>query len=123
MEVSDQKETKSKTTSKGKTKIATVASVNRSTVEEISYFDDDGDDLGKPIEYYAHSKKDARPVASTSKVTITTRTTATISATTKSVAAESCDLEEGSFINELHQSLYELRAQVTSHLPNSCYIN
>lgn len=115
MQISGQKEIKGKGGRKGKNKAGTVASVNRSAVEEITYFDDD-DDLGKPIEHYAHARTNTGPSSSSTRVIATTRTTATVSSTTKVITIdnedEGGDPDEPSLINDLHASLCDLRSQV-----------
>lgn len=115
MQISGQKETKGKGGRKGKNKAVTVASVNRSAVEEITCFDDD-DDLGKPIEHYAHARTKPGPSSSSTRVIATTRTTATVSSTTKVITIDgedkADDPDEPYLINDLHASLCDLRSQV-----------
>jgi len=118
MQISGQKETKGKGGRKGKSKAVTVASVNRSAVEEITCFDDD-DDLGKPIEHYARARTNPGPSSSSTRVIATTRTTATVS-TTKVITIDNEDEggnpDEPSLINDLHASLCDLRSQVPQNI-------
>jgi hypothetical protein len=116
MEISEQKEIKGKAGRKAKNKAVTVASVNRSAVEEITCFDDD-DDLGKPIEHYAHAGTNPGPSSSSTRVIATTRTTATVSSTTKVITIDNGDEDGGPdepyLINDLHAKLCDLRSKVT----------
>jgi hypothetical protein len=106
---------KSKKDVKGKKKIATVKSVNRTQVEEILQFDDD--DLGQPIDHYSRTRVDDpedEPLSSKYIIPSHPRRVNNPSSEVIEIEDENINTAPSSS-SEFHKSLLKLRRSVRTH--------
>ena len=106
---------------KGKQKVGTVASINRTRIEDITqYDDDDDDDLGQPIEHYS------RPGPSSVEIPAIKPAAGRKKAPQEVISIDSdeeddCnDHEEDSapvVVNNLHEELLRKRKEVRISIP------
>jgi hypothetical protein len=107
---------KSKKDVKGKKKTATVKSVNRTQVEEISQFDDD-DDLGQPIDHYSRTRvEDPEDEPLSSKYILPPHPRRANNHSSEVIEIEDEGINTApSSSSEFHKSLLKLRRSVRTH--------
>jgi len=91
---------------------AGVPSVNRSRVEEITCFDDDDDDLGRPIEYYSRFGQSGSEVTKVKSKAGRQQRKETIKIDDENDKDHEYGNPESSIVNELHGELTRLRKEV-----------